>query len=181
MSGPTSAELPEPVAVLVSLGSNVEPEVNLPRAVELLTRRLPVLAVSRVYRTAPVGAPGPPFLNAAVLVSTRLPPARLKLEVLRPVEARLGRRRTADRNAPRTIDLDIALYDDLILEDRLVGVTLPDPDLATCAHVALPLADVAPQVRDPVSGRTLGEIAATFRGSPGIRPEPGCVLVPGRP
>lgn len=174
MSGPTSRRA-EPAGertfpVFLTLGSNIEPRVNLPRAVALLAERLRLRAVSRVYETEPVGAPGaPPFLNAAVLIETNLAPRALKQDVLRPLEARLGRVRTGDPNAPRTVDVDVALYDELILEDPVNRITLPDPEILTRAHVALPLADLAPDWRHPVTGETLAAIAARFAGSPGVR------------
>lgn len=170
MSGPTSRRPESSFQVFLALGSNVEPEENLPRAVERLARRLRVKAVSRVYETAPVGgaAGAPAFWNAAVLVETGLAPRALKHDVLRPLEASLGRVRGGDRNAPRPIDLDIALFDQLILDDPVHHLTIPDPEVLTRAHVALPLADLSPETRHPVTGETLGEIAARFTDAPGI-------------
>lgn len=151
------------VRVVVGLGSNVDPEVHLPQAVEALSRtpRVCVEAVSRAWESPPVGAPGTPaFLNAAVLLSTGLPLAELKTEVLRPLEAAAGRVRGPDRCAPRSLDLDIVLYGSEIVdlpEERLV---VPDPDLERYAHVAVPAAEVWPDGSHPVSGRSLVEIAA---------------------
>lgn len=156
--------------VFLSLGSNVEPQRNLPRAVALLALRFRLRAVSRVWETEPVGAPGtPPFLNAAVLIATGLAPGALKHEVLRPLEARLGRVRAGDPYAPRTLDVDIALYDELILEAPPLELTIPDPEILTRAHVALPLADLSPRTRHPVTGEPLARIAERFAGAPGVR------------
>ncbi len=80
-------------------------------AVKWLARRLHVVGVSRVFETRPVGAPDAPmFLNAAVEVDCPLSPRELKFELLRPLERSLGRVRTADRNAPRTVDVDISIF-----------------------------------------------------------------------
>lgn len=167
MSGPTSSESR---TVLIALGSNIEPEVNLPRAVRRLAEQFPGLAASRIYATTPVGAPeAPPFLNAAVAIETALPLAELKHRVLRPLEAELGRVRGADRNAPRPIDLDVAFCPGLVLRDAEAGLDLPDPDIVACAHLALPLADLAPDEVHPLDGRTLGAIAARFDGAGGAR------------
>jgi 2-amino-4-hydroxy-6-hydroxymethyldihydropteridine diphosphokinase len=158
------------VPVFVALGSNIEPAVNLPRAARHLAERFPGLTASRIYETAAVGpSTGPTFLNAAVRFVTALAPARLKHEVLRPLEAELGRVRTADRNAPRTIDLDIALYGGLILHDPVTGLDVPDADTLIRAHLALPLADLEPDRVHPLDGRTLGAIAADFADEPGVR------------
>jgi 2-amino-4-hydroxy-6-hydroxymethyldihydropteridine diphosphokinase len=149
--------------VLLSLGSNIEPEKHLSLAARQLEVSFPRPAFSRVFQTKPVGAPDSPwFLNAAALIQTDLTAQELKFDVLRPLENRLGRRRQVDRNAPRTIDLDIALFGQRIIVDRSCGVEIPDPEILTCGHVALPLADVAPDTVHPQTGQTLAQIAARF-------------------
>ncbi|MEM7050608.1 MAG: 2-amino-4-hydroxy-6-hydroxymethyldihydropteridine diphosphokinase [Acidobacteriota bacterium] len=152
--------------VFVALGSNVEPEIHLPAAVEGLRQQFGELRLSPLYRSAAVGSSGPPFHNAAVVFATALEPRHLKYRVLRPLEESLGRVRQADRNAPRTIDLDIALHGDLVVSEA--GLRIPDPEILTRAHVALPLADLAPQLVHPVDGRPLAEIAAPFRHQAGV-------------
>jgi 2-amino-4-hydroxy-6-hydroxymethyldihydropteridine diphosphokinase len=142
----------------LSVGSNIDKERNIKRAVELLAEMVPVRAVSSVYETAPVGKPDQePFLNAAVIVETDRPPEALKQDVLAVVEERLGRRRTADRNAPRTIDLDIVLYDDAV--SQAGGGAIPDPELLVRPHLAVPLAEIAPDYVHPLTGQTLRAIA----------------------
>lgn len=166
--------------MLISLGSNIEPEANLPLAVERLGKRFAILGVSRIYEADPVGAPhAPRFLNAAIEIETELAPAELKFGHLRPLEAELGRVRTSDPNAPRTIDMDIALAGELIVADAATGIEIPDPEILTRAHVALPLADVAPDRVHPVTGRTLSDIARRFRAEPGIRVYEGLSLPSG--
>ncbi|HEX4953641.1 MAG TPA: 2-amino-4-hydroxy-6-hydroxymethyldihydropteridine diphosphokinase [Thermoanaerobaculia bacterium] len=146
--------------VFLSLGSNVRPEVHLPAAAASLAGRSCLLAVSRIYETPAVGAPdAPAFWNAAALIDTDLAPLALKLELLRPLEAEAGRVRTADRNAPRTLDLDLVLYGDLVLADLERGLVIPDPDLLRFAHVALPVAELDPDRPHPQTGEPLGEIA----------------------
>ena len=87
----------------------------------------------------------------------RFPQRNSKANVLHVIEQELGRVRTADKNAPRTIDLDIALFNDEVLD---VGARhIPDPDIIKHAHVSVPLADVAPEYRHPETGQTLWEIA----------------------
>ena len=159
--------------VFITLGSNIAPEANLPLAVQQLTGRVIVRAVSCVYQTAPIDAQGQIardqgyFLNAAILAETDLSPADLK-RMLRAIEVELGRQRSADKFAARPLDLDLALFNDLVLDDPASGLTLPDPAILKWAHVALPLADLAPEHPHPTTGETLGAIAARFEDTPGI-------------
>ncbi len=142
---------PRPHRAYLSLGSNIDKERNIVRAVELLRQAVTVVAVSAVYETAPVGNPNQEsFLNAAVLVTTSLEAEALTRDVLRPIEERLGRRRGADKNAPRTIDIDVVLFNHQVLDDEVL----------TRAHLAVPLSEVAPHFRPPGAGGTLAEIAA---------------------
>ncbi len=150
--------------VLVALGSNIEPELNLPRAASRLAERTEIVAVSAVYESAAVGAPGTPaFLNAVLRVDARRGPRTLKFEVLRVIETELGRRRSSDRNAPRSIDLDLILFGRRV--ESAYDLRLPDPDLARFPHLAVPAAEVAPESRHPITGQTLAEIAASVSSS----------------
>jgi 2-amino-4-hydroxy-6-hydroxymethyldihydropteridine diphosphokinase len=159
----------------LALGSNIEPERNLPRCVALLAERCQVLAISRVYETEPVGfTEQANFLNAAVLVETALEAEALKAEVLADIENRLGRIRTANKNSPRTIDVDIALFNHDVL---MVGSRrIPDPEILEFGHIALPLADLAPDYLHPETGQTLAEIADQFSSDPELRLRPDIVL-----
>jgi 2-amino-4-hydroxy-6-hydroxymethyldihydropteridine diphosphokinase len=140
------------------LGSNIRPEHNLPLAIEQLQNHLTILRISRVWETAPVGSAGPNYLNAAILAGTPLDQTNLKLEILTLVEAGMGRVRSADKNAPRPIDLDIILFDGSIL----------DSTLWQFAHRAVPVADVLPDLRSE-SGERLKEIAEKFISEGSIR------------
>jgi 2-amino-4-hydroxy-6-hydroxymethyldihydropteridine diphosphokinase len=147
--------------VLVALGSNIDGERNLREAVRRLSLYCRLAAVSPVYETAPVGnTEQPHFLNAAALIETDLTAAELKARVLRVIEQDMGRVRTDDKNAPRTIDLDIALFGDQVLD--LGPRHIPDPDILRYPHIAVPLADLAPTMRHPEGGRTLQEIAQSL-------------------
>jgi len=142
----------------ITLGANIEPRHNLTRAVQMIADRCRVWAVSPLYETAPVGNPDQPtFLNAAIGVDTKLSWAALK-QLLLGIEAALGRVRSADKNAPRPVDLDIAIIDSC--RGEMDGHRLPDPAILRYAHVALPLADIAPALRHPETGESLAKIAA---------------------
>ena len=146
---------------LLSLGSNIEPQKNLTAAVARLRQQFAVVAVSPAYRSAPWGRTDQAaFVNAAVALETELSPADLKA-ALRAIESDLGRvRDPADKNGPRTIDLDLSLCGDLVSDDP----PLPDPDLARRWFVAVPLADIAPDTVVPGDGRPLAAIAASLAG-----------------
>jgi dihydroneopterin aldolase / 2-amino-4-hydroxy-6-hydroxymethyldihydropteridine diphosphokinase len=157
----------EPHRAFVTLGSNIDPEANLSAAVKLLSERaeIELIAASPVYETAPVGTLDQAnFLNAAVLLRTPLSAEALKHEVLAPIEQALGRVRTTDKNAPRTIDLDVVLYDYAVIFNGERRV--PDPDVIMHPHVAVPLADIAPYYVHPESGESLEEIADRLRRRP---------------
>jgi 2-amino-4-hydroxy-6-hydroxymethyldihydropteridine diphosphokinase len=157
-----------PIAYL-SLGSNLDKEHNLPAALRLLAEHGLLHAVSAVYETAPIGNPhDPAFFNAAAALETALPPAVLKQHVLATIEQQLGRERSADPNAPRTIDIDISLYDDAILD--LGKRHIPDPEILRFPHIAVPLADLAPRYRHPETGQTLAEIAQQVLAAAGQAP-----------
>ncbi len=153
--------------VLLSLGSNVEPEKNIIRVLDRLDELLGIESASPVYSADPVGNPGPQFLNGAVRMTSSLDPWQLKFDIFRPLEAELGRIRTSDPGAPRTIDIDLSIVEGLIVDRP--GLQLPDPETLTRAHVALPLADVAPDFVHPVAGVPLREVAAHFHGEGGLR------------
>lgn len=151
---------------LLSLGSNVEPLRWVPRALELLQDRHDVVAVSPWYRSAAVGGSGPQpdFVNLAVRVRTDLPPRALR-EACRRTEEACERRRTEDRYAPRTLDVDVVALDDLVLD--LDTWRLPDPQLLTQPFVLVPCADVWPGWRHPLTGRTLAALCEAL--DPGRR------------
>lgn len=145
----------------VAVGSNIKPAVNVRAAIRALAERAHVMAVSTVYCTEPEGPPGqPPFYNCIVELSTGIPAHELKFQVLRRIESELGRQRTSDKYAARTIDLDLVLYDDLILNAE--GLVLPDPDIAVRSFLAVPLSELAPDLTLPGTAARIAELAAAL-------------------
>lgn len=167
----TEQNSPDGTDVFIGLGSNIEARANLPRGLRALAERVRLVGVSRVYETDPVDAPGTPmYLNAAVRARTAMDPETLKHTLLQ-LEEQLGRVRVPGyKSAPREIDYDLLLYGDEVLRDGAGSVVVPHPDIAQHAYVALPLSDLAPEKTHPMLHKTLGELAAPFTGSPGVRP-----------
>jgi 2-amino-4-hydroxy-6-hydroxymethyldihydropteridine diphosphokinase len=137
---------------LLSLGSNLQPQQHLHAAVEALRARFGDIRVSPAYRTAAVGFDGPAFLNNAVVIETDLPLDALDAW-LHALEDAHGRDRSGPRFSDRTLDIDVVFYGDLIVEGP-GHLRIPRPELKH-AFVLKPLADIAPDFRDPVSGLTL--------------------------
>jgi 2-amino-4-hydroxy-6-hydroxymethyldihydropteridine diphosphokinase len=144
------------------LGSNIEPERNLPAAVRELRRYGRVAAVSRVWQSPPAGfVEQADFLNAAVLLETPLSAGELRTTAIAAIERALGRvRDPRNPDAPRTIDIDVVLFNRDVLEigDRRI----PDPDVLRRPFVTIPLAELDPDYVHPENGRTLRDIAGRF-------------------
>ncbi len=137
----------------LNLGSNIEPESNLPKATRLLAQQGWVGKVSSVWETKPVGGGGGNYLNACLEYETSLSQTALKETVLRPIETQLGRKRSADKFAPRTIDIDILVFDGEIVGERWL----------TQAFVVVPLAEILPEFKNPASKESLQDAATRLR------------------
>ena len=148
--------------VFIGLGSNIAPDENIPRALELLKQAVSINALSTAWETPAVGSDGPDFINMVVSVSTPLTAEALKNEVLRNIENQLGRLRTADKHAPRPIDLDILIYD---------GLTV-DPQIWEYPHWAIPLAELIPEYRHDKYDITLGDVARKLKQRSGCHLQP---------
>lgn len=158
----------QPHSVYLSLGSNISPEKNLPRAIEMLADYGRVKAVSGVWESHAVGSRGPNFLNASVHFETEIEPDDLTDQLARPIETRLGRIRTADKNAPRPIDIDVMLVDG----------NAYNLDRWDTAFVLLPIAELLPDALHPISGEMLREAAERARRTTWIVERPGLLKSP---
>lgn len=147
--------------VHLSLGSNVgDRRAMLRAAVDALDAAdgVRVCKASSMYETAPVGGvPQPEFLNMAVEVETALAPLEL-LAAVKGIERKLGRV-PSERWGPRAIDIDIVLWEDAVLDEP--DLTVPHREFRRRAFVLAPLAEIAPDAVDPVTGATVSALAAS--------------------
>lgn len=142
----------------VGVGANLQPEVNIRAALRRLRKHVTVVGVSTFYLTAAIERPEqPPFVNGVVEIATEMAPWQLKYRLLRQIESALGRHRNDDKYAARPIDLDLLLYDELVVtSDEL---TLPDPDISQRAFLAIPLCELAPDIIIPGINKHISAIA----------------------
>lgn len=146
-------------AVFVAAGSNVEPVANLRCALDALQAEFAPLTLSRAYRNAAVGFTGEDFVNLVLGFATERS-VEAVVERLHAAEAACGRERDAPKWAPRAMDLDILLYGDLVCERP--GLKLPRPDLVRRPYMLGPMAEIAPDLRHPTLGVTMGELWQRF-------------------
>jgi 2-amino-4-hydroxy-6-hydroxymethyldihydropteridine diphosphokinase len=160
------------VSIYLALGTNLgDRRANLARALRLLPPEATVEAVSALYESTPQPpAPPPDYLNAACRIATRLSPEAL-LGHVKQIEHDMGRR-PGERWAPRLIDLDIVVYDDLVLETETL--VIPHPRLVERNFVLQPLLDLDPNLAHPATGQRLDALLAQV-GTAGLRriAEPG--------
>lgn len=135
--------------VYLLLGSNINPEKNILLALEYLNRNFNILEVSHTWQTKPVGSDAADFLNTVVRLETNLDAFTLKECCLCHIEEVLGRVRQADKNAPRTIDLDIIIFNGKVLDDSLFFY----------AHMIIPFAELLPDLVDPKSQKNLSTLS----------------------
>ena len=138
--------------VYLGLGSNIEPEKNLGKAVRELRRRYGELDVSTVYRSTAVGFDGDDFLNLVVRLLSDESPLEICEEIER-LHNLSGRKRKGQKWASRPLDIDLLLYNDLVMNERPVRV--PRDDVLRYSFVLRPMAELAPDLVHPVTGRTM--------------------------
>jgi 2-amino-4-hydroxy-6-hydroxymethyldihydropteridine diphosphokinase len=152
----------------IGVGSNIAPEDNIREALRRLGQSTRLLSISTFYREPAIDRPEEPdFYNGVVAIETDLPAATLKWQVLRPIETALGRQRSGDRYAARTIDLDLLLYGDSVVSGS--DLTLPDPDILTRPFIAIPLYEIAPDLVLPDERVPIRQVAERFAAQ-SIRP-----------
>jgi 2-amino-4-hydroxy-6-hydroxymethyldihydropteridine diphosphokinase len=147
--------------VYVSIGSNIDRERNIAFALQRLTDEFGSLQQSSVYESDAVGFDSAPFYNMVVGFNTAIGPVELQQQ-LHAIEAASGRERNGTMTA-RSLDLDLLLYDDLVMDDACL--VLPREDITRYAFVLYPLAEIAPDARHPLSGERYADMWSAFDDS----------------
>ena len=151
------------VRAFIGLGSNIEPAENVQKALRLLASQVRIMEISNVYSTEAEGRPDQPsYYNCVVEIETDIPPEELKQTMLRKIELDLGRKRTEDKFAPRTIDLDLIIYGDLV--QNTGGLILPDPQITTRPFLAIPLFELEPNLILSGINLAIKDVAARLKG-----------------
>ncbi|HHJ14119.1 MAG TPA: 2-amino-4-hydroxy-6-hydroxymethyldihydropteridine diphosphokinase [Gammaproteobacteria bacterium] len=143
----------------VSIGSNIDREQNVAAALERLEAGYGPLRRSRIWETVAVGFKGDAFYNLVVAFDTERPPLELAA-ALHALEDELGRDRSGGKFSSRSIDLDLLLYGDSVMDED--GLVLPRPEILQYAFVLRPLAEIAAEVKHPVTGFSFGQIWDAF-------------------
>ena len=149
----------KPTIAFVAVGSNIKPEHNILLALDRLEKHVDVCATSSFYRTEPIDRPDQPkFINGVWKVQSSFGARTLKYDILKKIEEDLGRVRTEDRFAPRTIDLDLILFGDEIIDEP--GLFIPDQDIYSRAFVAVPLKELVPNLRIPDTLKPISSLSS---------------------
>lgn len=153
--------------VYLSLGSNLGDRLGtIKKALRMLESRVDVCSMSSVYETEPWGLKNQPwFLNLVCSAETDLAPHAL-LDFVKEIEQRLGRHETV-RYGPRRIDIDILFYDHQVIHSPRLDI--PHPHLTDRAFVLYPLAEIAPELEHPVTGKTVGAMLTALEESETVR------------
>jgi 2-amino-4-hydroxy-6-hydroxymethyldihydropteridine diphosphokinase len=145
--------------IYISIGSNINPAANVQRAVKALREHFSNVVASPVYESEAVGFEGSNFLNLVVAASTELDVYETN-KLLHDLEDEYGRERSGPRFSSRTIDLDLLLYDDLIVKEP--GLEIPREEILYNAFVLWPLADIAASTLHPEKQKTIAELWQAF-------------------
>lgn len=157
--------------VYILAGSNHEPEQNLHKGIKLLGDYFNIITVSPIYETIAVGGSDddPHYLNAAVYIETFVILDFVRRRI-RQIETHAGRVRfdsEGNKSKIVTLDLDVLLFNNEV--SHSIVAPLPHPDILKYPHAIIPLADIAPDLEHPVTGKTMKEIANLFKDTPGIK------------
>ena len=145
--------------IYISLGSNINREINTRAGVEALKKAFGNVVLSSVYESDSVGFEGDAFYNMVIACDVDVP-VHESNQVLRDIEDANGRDRSGPKFSSRTLDLDLLLYDDLVLDEK--GLKLPRGEILKNAFVLWPLAEIAPNLQHPEAHASFAELWGGF-------------------
>ncbi len=143
----------------ISVGTNIDREENLPSSIFALNKKFGVLTLSSIYESEAVGFSGSPFFNQVIVFHSNLPVKEVA-KILKQIEIDHGRTKNSVKFSPRTLDLDLLLYGDLIVTDGRLSI--PREEITQYAFVLEPLAEIAPMLNHPVKNQTMLEMWNKF-------------------
>ncbi len=141
--------------VIFLLGSNIHAQQNIKKCLALLNGQMIISAHSKIWKTKSFGSDGPDFLNVAIATLTPLDVKTIKTSVIQKIENQLGRIRFSDKYAPRTIDVDIIIFNNEII----------DADIWTKVFIAVPISELKPNFVNPENKKSLNKIAEKLKNS----------------
>lgn len=144
--------------VYISIGSNIDKEKNIPSAIEALTATFGTMTLSSLYRCDSIGFDGPEFFNMVVGFETAKPVEAL-LDICKQMEIDHGRELNAAKFTPRPLDLDILLYNDIVIDSPTI---IPRPEIKDYAFVLWPLAEIAGNERHPICHQSYDKLWQDF-------------------
>ena len=141
--------------VIILLGSNINPRENIKKCLFLLNEEICISTYSNIWITQSFGHDGPDFFNLAILVNTPLDAKTIKTTLIKKIENDLGRIRFKDKYAPRTIDIDIMVFNDEVI----------DPDIWNKVFMAVPIAELKPDLKNLKNNQSLEKVAQKLKSS----------------
>ncbi len=141
--------------VYLSIGSNIDREKNIKSCLKILKQDYPDIILSSIYETEAFGFKGDPFLNLAAYLKTELSPREVEI-YLKSIEDKHARTREGKKFSSRTLDIDLLLYDQLILQPEM---DIPRQEITRYDFVLFPLLEIAPNIIHPISKKTIAELA----------------------
>jgi 2-amino-4-hydroxy-6-hydroxymethyldihydropteridine diphosphokinase len=141
----------------IGVGSNIDPEANIEKALELLIELVKVTGISSFYKTKPLqNKKINYFLNGVWQISTNFSPEQLKYNVLKKIEKELHREQDKDKYSSRTIDLDLLLFGEMVFNNE--RMVIPDPDIYIRPFIIIPLFELDPELLLPDSGKLIKDL-----------------------